>query len=290
MGMFNQAVLYARMIKLEHTIFALPFALAAVVLAYRQTPITLPMLGWIILAMAGARSAAMGFNRIADARFDAQNPRTAMREIPQGLITAPQAAVFVVISSLLFIFAAAKLSLLCLELSVPVLLFLFAYSYAKRVTWLAHIILGLAIGMSPMGVWIAINGVISWKIGVLCFALLTYIAGFDILYACQDTAFDAHAGLCSIPARFGIARAMRIARLLHALSFGALALLYPLFALSPVYLIFVLLIGGLFIIEHILVRPDDLTRIDMAFFHVNSVISVLVFVAILAGQLLTGIV
>lgn len=290
MGVVNQAILYSRMIKLEHTVFALPFALAAAVLAYRETPITLPMLFWIVMAMVGARSAAMGFNRIVDASIDAKNPRTAVREIPRGLISTQQAAVFVVVSSLLFVLSAAMLSRLCLWLSFPVLFVLFSYSYAKRFTWLAHLILGFAIGMVPMGVWVAVKGELSWRIGVLSLALLSYIAGFDILYACQDTAFDRSEGLFSLPARFGAAGAMRVARLLHVVSFGCLAALYPLFALSPVYLVFVLVIGGLFVFEHSLVHPEDLSRIDMAFFHVNSVISVLVLVAILAGQLLVGVI
>ncbi len=285
MGILNKAIVYSRMIKLEHTIFALPFALSAVVLAARETPVTASMLFWIVMAMVGARSAAMGFNRIVDARLDAKNPRTAIREIPKGVISVQQAGVFVLLSSALFMLSAAMLSELCLWLSVPVLLILFSYSYAKRFTWLAHIILGFAIGMAPLGVWVAINGAVSWKIGILSLALLTYIAGFDILYACQDTE-----GLFSIPSRFGAARAMLIAKALHLVSFCCLCALYRLFPLSPVYLFFVLVIGGLFIFEHSLVNPRDLTRINMAFFHVNSAISVLVFIAILSGRLLEGIV
>jgi len=290
MNLFTKAVVYSRMIKLAHTIFALPFALAAVVLAYRETTITPAMLFWIIVAMVGARSAAMGFNRIADASLDAENPRTVIREIPRGVISVREAALFVIISSLVFIFAAAMLSRLCLLLSFPVLLVLFAYSYAKRFTWLAHMILGFAIGLAPMGVWVAVTGTLAWKIGLLSLALLTYIAGFDILYACQDFEFDKQAGLYSMPARFGVKRAMRISTLLHFTSVICLAGLYLSFALSPVYLVFVAVIAGLFVLEHALVKPGDLTRIDMAFFHVNSMIAVLVFIAVLSGTLLRGII
>jgi 4-hydroxybenzoate polyprenyltransferase len=289
MKLFSKAVIYSRMIKLAHTIFALPFALAAVVLAHRETPITGHMLFWIIMAMVGARSSAMGFNRLADASIDAKNPRTASREIPQGTISMGEASVFVLASVLLFVIASAKLSPLCFRLSFPVLGVLFLYSYTKRFTWLAHMVLGFAIGMAPLAVWIAVNGVLSWKIGVLSLALLTYIAGFDVLYACQDVDFDKKEGLYSIPARFGVAPAMRVSTILHILSVICLAGLYWLFTLSPVYLVFVGIIAGLFILEHALVHPDDLTRINMAFFHVNSIISVLVFVAVLAGDLMVGV-
>jgi 4-hydroxybenzoate polyprenyltransferase len=286
----NKTITYGRMIKFHHTIFALPFALAAIVLARRETPITGYMLFWVIMAMVGARSAAMGFNRLADASLDARNPRTEIRAIPRGTISTGEAFIFVLASALLFMVAAAKLSVLCFWLSFPVLGVLFIYSYTKRFTWLAHIVLGFAIGMAPMAVWVAVNDVISWKIGILSLALLTYIAGFDILYACQDFDFDIKEGLYSIPVRFGISHAMHISTALHILSVICLAGLYWLFHLSPVYLVFVAVIAGLFVVEHSLVHPDDLTRINMAFFHVNSIISLLVFAAVLAGDLLKGVI
>jgi len=287
---FSKAVDYSRMIKIAHTIFALPFALAAVVLAYPEYPVKLSGLFWILVAMVSARSAAMGFNRIADAEIDAKNPRTSIREIPKGVISLKEAYAFVILSSAVFIFAAAMLSRLCFWLSFPVLCVFFFYSYSKRFTWLAHLILGLAIGMAPMGVWIAISGEASWKIGILSLALLTYIAGFDILYACQDIDFDKKEGLHSIPSKFGVCRAMRISTLLHIISVVCLASLYWQFALSSAYLVVVGIIALLFIVEHTLVNPDDLSRIDMAFFHVNSAISVLVFIAVLAGALLKGVI
>ncbi len=286
----NKTITYGRMIKFQHTIFALPFALAAVVLARHEAAITARMLFWIVLAMVGARSAAMGFNRLADAALDARNPRTEIREIPRGTISVREAAVFVLASVVLFMVAAAKLSMLCFWLSFPVLGVLFLYSYTKRFTWFAHIVLGFAIGMAPMGVWVAVNGFLSWKIAVLSLALLTYIAGFDILYACQDLDFDLEEGLHSIPVRFGARHAMRISTGLHVISTACLAGLFWLFQLSPVYLVFVAVIAGLFVVEHLLVHPEDLSRIDMAFFHVNSVISLLVLAAVLAGDLLKGVV
>jgi 4-hydroxybenzoate polyprenyltransferase len=286
---FSKAVIYSRMIKLSHTVFALPFALAAVVLAHRETPITPHTLFWIVMAMVGARSAAMGFNRLADASLDARNPRTAIREIPKGTISLGEASVFVLASVMLFVIAAAKLSALCFWLSFPVLAVFFMYSYTKRFTWFSHIVLGFAIGMAPMAVWVAVNGSLSWKICILSLALLSYIAGFDVLYACQDVEFDRREGLYSIPLRFGVAPAMRISTLLHVLSVACLAYLYWLFSLSPVYLVFVGIIAGLFIIEHSLVNPDDLSRINMAFFHVNSIISVMVFIAVLSGELMAGV-
>jgi len=274
------------MIKFSHTLFALPFALAAVVLAHRVSPLNARTLFWIIIAMVGARSAAMGFNRLADASIDARNPRTAGREIPSGAISVKEAAVFVGVSALIFILSAAMLSPLCLWLSFPALGVLFAYSYTKRFTWLSHIVLGLAIGMAPAAVWIAMTGTLSPGILVLSLALLTYIAGFDILYACQDTEFDRREKLRSIPAVFGIEKALAISAGLHVVSAICLVSVYWLFGLSIVYLVFAGIISVLFFVEHRLVNPRDLSKIDIAFFHVNTVISVLVFIAVLSGELL----
>ncbi len=288
MKVVTKTVVYSRMIKFSHTIFALPFALASVVLVHRESPVNAGVVFWIIMAMVGARSAAMGFNRIVDAYIDAKNPRTAAREIPAGKISRGEAAVFTVTSSLFFIFSAAMLSPLCFWLSFPVLAVMFAYSYTKRFTWLNHIVLGCAIGMAPMAVWVAVTGNISGKIAVLSLALAAYIAGFDILYACQDAEFDMREGLYSMPSRFGVAPALWISTILHWISVISLSALYWLFPLSPAYLVFVGIISVLFIIEHKLVNPHDLSKIDVAFFHVNSAISVLVFFAILSGEALRG--
>ncbi|HYA15328.1 MAG TPA: UbiA-like polyprenyltransferase [Syntrophales bacterium] len=290
MKVLTKAVVYSRMIKFLHTIFALPFALAAVVLVHRESPVDVYTVFWIIVAMVGARSAAMGFNRIVDAYIDAKNPRTASREIPAGTISRGEASVFVISSSLFFILSAAMLSSLCFWLSFPVLAVMFTYSYTKRFTWLNHIVLGCAIGMAPMAVWVAVTGTLSGNIMTLSLALATYIAGFDILYACQDAEFDTREGLYSIPSRFGIATAMRIAAVLHGISIISLFVLYWLFPLSPAYLVFVGIITVLFVIEHRLVNPHDLSKIDMAFFHVNSIISVLVFLAIISGKMLIGVI
>ncbi len=279
----HQVLTYGRMIKFSHTLFALPFALATVVLVGNEAPLTLAKLFWIIMAMGGARSAAMGFNRLADASIDARNPRTAMREIPAGAISVNAAGIFVGISAVVFILSAAMLSSLCLWLSFPVLAVLFAYSYTKRFTWLSHVVLGLAIGMAPAGVWVALTGTLPGKILALSLALLTHIAGFDILYACQDTDFDRRESLRSIPAVFGIRRALLLSTLLHVMSVSCLVSLYWIFSLSPAYLLFVGIIAGLFVLEHRLVNPEDLTKVNLAFYQVNSAISVLVFVAVLVG-------
>jgi 4-hydroxybenzoate polyprenyltransferase len=286
MKICSKAAVYLRMIKFSHTIFALPFALSAVVLVHAVKPLDSMTVFWIIVAMAAARSAAMGFNRVADAFLDADNPRTAIREIPRGTLSRREAAFFTFVSSLVFVVASGALSRLCLWLSFPVLAFLFAYSYTKRFTWLAHIFLGFAIGISPMAVWVAATGEMPGAISVLSLALMTYIAGFDILYACQDVAFDREKGLHSIPVYFGVKKAMIISTMLHVVSVLSLGWLYLLFPLNVLYPACVVVIGILFIVEHRLVHPDDLSRINIAFFNVNSVISVLVLAAVFFGTVL----
>ncbi len=286
-GLGEWIITYGRMIKFSHTIFALPFALAAVVLANRHTPVNIHGVSWILVAMVAARSAAMGFNRIVDARIDAQNPRTAMREIPAGKLSQKSALVFVGGSALVFILAAAMLGQLCLALSLPVLAVLCLYSYTKRFTWLAHLYLGFAISLAPLGAWIALTNSFYGPILLLSLALMTYITGFDILYACQDTRFDRRAGLFSIPAKFGIPAALWTARVVHVAAWGFLLWLWPAFHLGGVYFGTVLLIGVLLIIEHRLVNPNDLSKIDVAFFNVNSTISVILFLGILVDELTT---
>ena len=199
----GRIVTYGRMVRFSHTVFALPFALAAVVLAQRRHPLQLADLFWILVAMVGARSAAMGFNRLADAPWDAVNPRTSGREIPAGKLSVVLAERFVIFFSGVFLLAAAMLGRLCFYLSLPVLLVLFAYSYTKRFTWLSHLVLGFAISLAPVGAWIAVAKGFSWPILLLSAALMAWMAGFDILYACQDAVFDKNHGLFSIPVRFG---------------------------------------------------------------------------------------
>jgi len=275
---------YGRMIKFSHTIFALPFVLSAVVLAGRTHAITAASVFWILVAAVSARSAAMGFNRIADESLDRANPRTMAREIPSGRLSRAAAIGFVAGSSLVFVLAAGMLGRLCLWFSVPVLGVLFGYSYTKRFTRWCHVYLGFAISLAPLGAWIAITNSFSVGIASLSLALLTYIAGFDIIYACQDTEFDKEKDLFSLPSRIGVGKALFLSSLLHVLSFGFFLGVYVLFDMGLVYLATVIIIGALFVVEHRLVNPDDLQHIDIAFFHVNSVISVLLFAGILADE------
>ncbi|MFH1137125.1 MAG: UbiA-like polyprenyltransferase [Pseudomonadota bacterium] len=279
-------LLFGRMIKFSHTVFALPFALAAAALASEDHPLSLGLFFWILTAMVGARSAAMGFNRIADARIDAENPRTADREIPAGRLSMTAAVLFVAIFSGVFVLSAAMISRLCLLLSVPVLAVLFAYSFTKRFTSFSHIYLGFAISLAPLGAWIAITGTFDARILPMSLALLTYIAGFDILYACQDAEYDRAKGLFSIPARFGARAAFHFSTVLHVLSFLSFFLIHLVFDLGPVYLGAVAVIGCLLVIEHKLVNPYDLSRIQIAFFHVNSAISIILFLGVLGDRAL----
>ncbi|OQX22503.1 MAG: 4-hydroxybenzoate octaprenyltransferase [Desulfobacteraceae bacterium IS3] len=284
--MIERIMTYGRMVKFSHTVFALPFALSAVVLVHRDYPITFGDIFWILLAMVGGRSAAMGFNRIADAKTDARNPRTANREIPAGKLSLNAAAIFVLLSASLFVFASAMLGRLCFYLSFPVLVVLLSYSYTKRFTWLAHLYLGFAISLAPAGAWIAIANDFSWQTFLLSFALMSYITGFDILYACQDTDFDRNEGLFSVPVKFGVKNALFIAKIVHLLSFAFFISIFFVFDMGMIYLSAVFVIGGLFIFEHSLVKPDDLSHINIAFFHVNSLISVILFIGVFFDELM----
>lgn len=277
---------YGRMIKFSHTIFALPFALVAALLVWRQYAINPFDIGWVILAMVGARSAAMGFNRVIDAAIDGKNPRTKMREIPSGQISSAAVWVFILLSAGLFILATAMLGRQCLLLAAPILAILFFYSYTKRFTWLSHLFLGFAISLAPWGTWVALTKTFSGPIWLLSLALLTYIAGFDILYACQDIAFDRREGLHSIPARFGVRRALAVSIGLHVITFGALAVIYFEFQMRSVYLGTLVIIGLLMIIEHGLVRPGNLSKVNVAFFHLNSLISVVLFLGVMADEII----
>ncbi len=281
----KKIITYGRMIKFSHTVFALPFVLSAIVLALRDHPFVLGDVVWIILAAASARSAAMGFNRIVDARFDKANPRTKNREIPAGKLSMISAIGFVAASSVVFVITAAMLSRLCLYLSIPALMVLFGYSFTKRFTRWCHLYLGFAISLAPMGAWIAATGTFSWGILCLSLALMTYIAGFDIIYACQDTVFDQSHELFSLPSKIGIKKALNLSSLLHVCSFLFFLLVYIMFNMQSVYLVTVFVIGGLFIVEHKLINPSDLKHINIAFFHVNSVISAVLFAGILADEL-----
>ena len=283
-SLFSKITVYGRMIKFSHTIFALPFALSAVVLAARDHKITFGSILFILLAMVGARSAAMGFNRLADAGLDAKNPRTKMREIPAGVLTEQSTALFVAMSSLLFIFSAAMLGSLCFYLSFPVLALLFGYSYTKRFTVLCHLYLGFVISLSPIGAWVALTNSMSWGIVFLSLALMTNIAGFDILYACQDTEFDKEEGLYSIPAHFGVDKALALSTALHVGTFVFFLMFHLAFGMGWFFFFVLLLIGVLIVIEHRLVKPDDLSNVNIAFFHINSILSVVLFLGILINE------
>jgi 4-hydroxybenzoate polyprenyltransferase len=276
---------YGRMIKFSHTLFALPFALSAVVLASREHAITLTDILWILMAMIGARSAAMGFNRIVDVGFDAKNPRTLQRAIPAGKLSKSAAGLFVILSSGLFVFASGMLGRLCLYFSFPVLAVLFSYSFSKRFTWLCHLYLGFTISLAPLGAWIALTNTFSWPIVFLSLALMTYIAGFDILYACQDLDFDKKEGLFSIPAILGIKKSLAISLVLHLFALCFFYMIHIAFDMNLIYLLTVMIIGLLLFVEHRLVKPDDLSNVNIAFFHINSAISIILFAGILTDEL-----
>jgi 4-hydroxybenzoate polyprenyltransferase len=279
----NKIHMYGRLIKFTHTVFALPFALAAVLLANRYYPVSFRTFALIMVAMASARSAAMGFNRVADYHYDLVNPRTANRPHVTGQVGLPSALVFVSSSAVVFILSASLLGRLCLIMSVPVLAILFLYSFSKRFTSLCHLILGFGIGLAPAGAWVAMSGQLDWRILLLSCALMTYIAGFDILYACQDIEFDRDQELFSMPACWGAPRALLFSAGLHALTLVFLLLVYFAFALASIYLLFLLLISLLIFAEHWLVRPDCLDKVNIAFFHANCAVSILLFLGVLAG-------
>jgi 4-hydroxybenzoate polyprenyltransferase len=273
------------MIKWEHSIFALPFALTGAMLAAHGWP-AWSKLGWIVLCMISARSAAMAFNRWADADLDAANPRTRMRAIPAGLLTRNFTAAFTLVMAALFIFGASRLNRLTLILSPFILVVLFFYSYTKRFTRWSHLFLGLALGLAPTGAWIAIRGSLDPRILVLTAAVLFWVAGFDVLYACQDEGHDRIAGLYSIPATLGLAPAFLIARGMHLLMLVLLVWLAFLFHLGPVAAVGIAAVAALLLWEHTLVSPRDLTRLNAAFFTMNGVIAVIFFVFVAADLLI----
>jgi len=253
------------MIKIEHTLFALPFAFLGAVLAAGGLP-SAWQIAWIIAAMVGARSTAMAFNRIADKDYDARNPRTKMRAIPAGILSTGFAWGFTIISAAIFFLSAAMLNRLTLLLSPVALASIVLYSYTKRWTLLSHLVLGWCLAIAPTGAWIAVRGAIDSPIPLLLsLVVMLWTAGFDVLYACQDFEFDRREGLYSIPARFGIARSLWISRTLHAGAFAALVALYFLTNLGAIALLGVIATGALLVYQHTLVRADDLSRLNAAF-------------------------
>jgi 4-hydroxybenzoate polyprenyltransferase len=270
-------------IKFEHTVFALPFAYIAMVLAADGFP-GWRVLIWVTLAMVGARTLAMSVNRLADRWIDAKNPRTRGRHLPTGLLSPAQVTVAAVAAGALLLVSAWMLNPLCLALSPLAVLFLVGYSYTKRFTWLSHWILGFTDGIAAAGGWIAVRGAFEPPAFILWFALTVWIGGFDLIYACQDVEFDRAEGLHSFPARFGIAAALRTARLCHLLTVAAFALLGWALSLGVLYWGGVLVVAALLVYEHSLVSPGDLSRLDMAFFNVNGYIAVILLAAVLAGR------
>lgn len=275
-GILRKIGITLEMIKWEHSIFALPFALTATVLAANGLP-NLCTLAWILVAMVSARSSAMAFNRWADAALDAANPRTQMRAIPAGLLSSGFVFGFTVVTALLFVLASWQLNFLTLCLSPIVLVVLLGYSYLKRFTRLAHVGLGLALGIAPSAAWIAVRGTLDARIVVLTAAVLLWVAGFDVLYACQDFEHDRQAGLYSIPAKLGLRGAFRVARLMHLAMIGLMLTLGWLFHFGWPGLAGVLVVALLLGYEHALVSPRDLSKLNAAFFTMNGVIATVFF-------------
>jgi len=273
------------MIKWEHSIFALPFALCAAMLAAGGMP-TAAKLGWIVLCMVSARSAAMAFNRIADARIDAANPRTATRAIPAGLLSQKFAAIFVALACAVFVLGAAQLNRATLYLSPVALAIVLLYSYTKRFTRWSHLVLGFALGIAPAAAWIGIRGSLDPRILLLTAAVTFWVAGFDVLYACQDIEFDRANGLNSIPQALGIRRSLLLARTLHVLMLGLLLALVMVFGLGKLAIAGVLAVALLLAYEHSLVSSDDLSKLNAAFFTMNGVIAVVFFAFVAADVLI----
>jgi len=270
------------MIKFEHSVFALPFALTGALLAWRDAGFPRELLwaklAWIVLAMVAARSVAMAFNRVLDADIDARNPRTKARHLPAGLLSRRFAWGFIVFWTLIFFLAAAGLNSLCLKLAPLALGILMFYSFTKRFTSLAHLVLGFSLGIAPAAAWIAMRGSLDLRILWLTAAVTLWTAGFDIIYACQDYSFDVQSGLHSIPRRLGIPGALWFARLLHLGMLMCLVALIRAFGLGPTAGAGIVAVAGLLLWEHRLVRADDLSRIDAAFFTMNGYVSVIFFV------------
>jgi 4-hydroxybenzoate polyprenyltransferase len=281
MAFWKRLRLTLEMIKFEHSVFALPFALTGALLAFRASHLRGQIFGekllWIVLAMVGARSAAMTFNRILDADIDSRNPRTRMRHLPAGLLSTRFAWGFIAIAILVFLLAARALNPLCLKLAPVALAVVFFYSFTKRFTTFSHLVLGLSLGMAPAAAWIAVTGSLDPKILWLTAAVTFWTAGFDIIYSCQDYEFDGREGLFSLPRRFGMSGALWIARLFHVAMLASLVALALSFALGWLSWLGIGAILLMLAYEHSLVKADDLSRVDAAFFTVNGYVSVLFF-------------
>ncbi|MGR0482117.1 MAG: UbiA-like polyprenyltransferase [Candidatus Electronema sp. V4] len=285
--MLKKIAILLEMIKFKHSVFALPFALLGTFLAGRGIP-SLRVFFWVILAMIGARTAAMTFNRIADCRFDAANPRTKDRAIPAGAVSLKESWLLVATASALFFFACAMLNSLCLHIAPFALGLTFFYSLTKRFTWLCHVVLGVALAISPLGGWAAAAGSLSGYPWMLSLGVLFWVAGFDIIYASQDAEFDRQAGLHSMPAALGRKNAFRLAILFHILAFLLFTLTGYAQHLNAVYYLGIALTGAALFYQHFIVNPRDLSRIEMSFFSMNGFISLTLFVAACISLLMEG--
>ncbi len=275
------------MIKFSHTIFAFPFALMGVVLAALASG-KAPSVGqvfWVCIAMVGARTAAMGLNRLIDAKIDAGNPRTADRHIPAGKVSIFEATLFILVALLLFFLAAWMLNPLCFKLAPIVVGFFILYAYCKRFTHFAHVVLGICLAAAPIGAWVALRGDLGWPVVSLGIAVLFWVSGFDIFYALQDYDYDVEHGLHSVPSKLGKEKSFLLVRVFHALMIIFLLLVLPGSGLGWIYFIGVVVVAGLLFYEHQLVKPDDLSKLDAAFFNMNGYISVTIFVFTLVDAL-----
>ena len=269
---------YLSFVRFSHSVFALPFALTGALLAWRDHPFSWAQIGWIVLCMVSARSAAMGFNRLVDAHYDALNPRTSMRELPRGAMNRREAVVFVVTSSVVFLLAASQLSMLCLVLAPVALVIVFWYSLAKRVTAYTQFFLGLAMAVAPVGGWIAAGGRGGLEPWLLGLGIGLWVGGFDILYACQDVEFDRGHGLRSSPTRFGVPAAITLSRVMHVLAVAVMAALWQVARLPAMYLAGVACVAVLLFYEQSLVRADDLSQVKKAF-DLNGYVVIVYFLA-----------
>ncbi|MEE4254028.1 MAG: UbiA-like polyprenyltransferase [Desulfuromusa sp.] len=276
------------MIKFSHTIFAFPFALMGVVLAALASD-KAPGIGqvfWICVAMVGARTAAMGLNRLIDAKIDAGNPRTADRHIPAGKVSLLEATLFILVALIIFFFAAWMLNPLCLKLAPVVVGFFVLYAYCKRFTHFAHVVLGICLAAAPIGAWVALRGDLGWPVISLGIAVLFWVSGFDIFYALQDYDYDVEHGLHSVPSKLGKEKSFLLVRIFHGLMLLFLLLVLPGSGLGWIYFAGVVVVAGLLVYEHLLVKPDDLSRLDAAFFNMNGYISVTIFAFTLIDALI----
>lgn len=283
----SKVVNYGRLVRFSHTVFALPFALSSIALAWPKHPVTVRGFFWILVAMVGARTAAMGFNRLVDRKFDALNPRTQEWELPRGRVTVREAIVLTFASGLLLMLAAYQLNWICFVLSPVALMIIFSYSLTKRFTWASHLVLGLALAVAPVGAWLAVvdspidlrEFVVPLYLGL---AVIFWLAGFDIIYALQDREFDRAHGLFSVPARFGVARSLQISTISHLCTIGFLAMVGVSAGMGTIYWFGWLAVIAVLVWEHRIVSPSDLSRINRAFFDLNAYVSIAFFCATLA--------